>query len=544
MLSSASTHSADNHNRLCCGPVQSPGALSHKIVRSFFCCLVSLMNYFTNARAVRHLSAGSYGSSHDRCPTIPRDIVPEAGSLGVHIAPGAGSVKTSSQANRQSSFARRKTTLYFCRPPPSTRQSRLRFRPKVLLQLQETSEEARPTPAFDVLSASFFASRLGKEFPGAFKGKHGLGLDDLVVVESEDYSSRDPQGEESDDGLQKDTWKNRDIVAATAHYGEAKHDGRSNGVEICLNSGRSWSGSPMSKGGYEFVTADQQGLRIVARWVPRRGSRRQSTGYGNSPLTSPTEEKAFNFSLIDPSSRRHAVIARFDSTALEISDRYNTPLAESADQPPTPASEKSLSMNDSIKVDAALRILIIVTSVWVSFCEGLFDYDHATEEVKKPQALPPNPQRRSLSINRKGNHRHSIHTSYSSGLGTIPPRPSGLQMSPLSSTAPTLPVNPPVMSHQFTTPPRRTQSTGTRTLDRSNSRHACGREAETLSPVPDFVDISSFDTRPTKSSKLPTALNVHAGPSAQPPKPAKERNKRSSGIKRLCYSLRNSVRLE
>lgn len=537
MLSSPVAHLHRNRDLWCSGWVLMQIALLHKV--AITCSsLADSMDYFTSVLSVRPLSAKSQGSSHSPYPVQNKDSILETPSPEACIASGDEVVPTSPKVKRHTTSARRKTTLHFCRPPPITKQKRLHFRPKVLLQLQKTSEAARPVPTFDVLSSAGFASRLAKEFPSAFKGKYGFGMDDLVVVGSEDYSSRDVQDEEADDVLQKDTLKSRDIVAAIAQYAEDKHDGHNNIADIYMSDGRSWIGSPMPKGGYEFASVDQQGQRMLARWVPRRGSRKHMSGQGVSPLESPTEERSFTFSLINPTSRRHAVIATFDSPTLEILDRYNTPLTESANRPPSATSEKGFLVGDSVEVDEALRTLIIVTSVWVSFCEGYFGPDHILTEPTKTQALPLHYKRRSHSVNTKGYQRHSITASYNSGSTIMSPRPTSIQ-SPTSLAMPTSPVNTLPM---FLTPPRRTQSTGTTVLDRLYRRPTIRREAEIPSPVLDPPDVSSFESRTPAPSEQPRLSNVHSRSFEQQPKPEKEQKKRTNGIRKLCCSIKGSAR--
>ena len=540
MLSSLTARSAHDHDLLFSNTAQSQRSFLHDI--SATCCSVAKsMNYITSALAARPSSAKSQESSHSNHFTDNGDSIPEARSLKALTTSGDVGSITSPKVKRHSTFARSKTTLHFCRPPPTIRQKRLHIRPKVLLQLHRTSEATRPIPAFDVLSTSGLASRLAKEFPSTFKGKHILGIDDLVVVGSEDYSSEDVQKEGADDGMQKDNWKTRDIVAAIAQYSEDKHDSRRNCAEICLSRGRSWTGSPMPKGGYEFVSVDMQGLRTIARWVPRRGSQRHSSGQGASSSILSQEEKAFNFSLIDPSSRRHAVIATFDTKTLEVSDRYHTPLAKPITQSPTATPEKPPVIDDSVEVDEALRILITVTSIWVSFCEGAFGQDHATAEPAKSPALAPDHMRRSLSVKSKGIQRNSAVVSRSPGQNTVSKRPSSIQESASSLTAPLSPVNTPIMSPPFLSPPRRTQSAGTAVLSRLHSHRTSGRNLEALSTTSDPADIPSYNSQTSATLEQPRISHVRGGSSAQLSKPSAEQRKRPKGIKKLCCSIKNSV---
>ena len=531
MLTPATAHSAADRDRVCRAWASDLRALLLKI--SLACDpFAKSMNYLASALAVRPVSAKSQDSSHDEQCALVQDAVPRTPLSGDLSFSKTDDPTTYPKIKRQSTSVRRKTVLHFCRPPPSTRQKRLHLRPKVLLQLQKTSEQSRPIPVFDVLSTTGFASRFTKDLPSASKGRHGHSVKDIVVVGSEDYSSRTPEAEESDDSVEKDPRRKRDVVAAITHSSEDRAEGRGSTAEIHLNRGKTWHGSPLPRGGYEFVSVDQQGSRIVARWVPRKGSRKQVSSHGASPLML-TPEKVFNFSLIDPKSRRHAVIATFDSPSLEILDTYNTPSAETGTRPPTPTSttEDCLSVHDSMEVDESLRILIIVTSVWVSFREGLFGYDQATaEESFRPYAPTSTPERRSMSV--RGSQRHSI-TTYPSALGELSPRPTNPSLSLSSTTTHTSPANMPLMSPPFLTPPRRTRSTGTTILNRLHSRHTSRRDTATLYPIPDLADVSPFEDRPRRSLEPAKVPKVDSGSSAQLTKSKREQTRRAGGLKKL-----------
>lgn len=277
-----------------------------------------------------------------------------------------------SQTVRKS--ARHKTSYQFAHPAAHARHKRLKLRPKLLLQLQQVSQTPRPLPTLDVLPSTLYLPRLARKFPGMFRGRNGLGPNDLIVVMSELYGrtvSRVPEKQTSSEEEEDD---HRDVVATICQmlHEDARLKGK---AEICLNFGPVWEATPLASGSYEFVARTDNGVQVM-RWALRGGrNRRTSAPVGGPPRES---AKRFTFSIIDPNTRRHPVIASMTRNQLEVFDEYPmtvrsgtghaTPtsgmsvVSDVSDEPPTDGNVVAL--------DDGLRTLIIITGIWVAFREG------------------------------------------------------------------------------------------------------------------------------------------------------------------------------
>lgn len=66
-------------------------------------------------------------------------------------------------------------------------------------------------PEIDVLPSTVVAPRLAKRFPRMFRGKGALGVNDVMVVKSEEYSIQDDNVEGSDS--EEESLANRDLLA-------------------------------------------------------------------------------------------------------------------------------------------------------------------------------------------------------------------------------------------------------------------------------------------------------------------------------------------
>lgn len=294
---------------------------------------------------------------------------------------------TPTSKKRKKDNSRSRTSFQIAHPAPVLRhRQRLKIRPRILLQLQQLSESSRPAPALDVVPSVLFAPRLAQKFPRMRKGRDGLGTNDLVVVSSEAYDTSPPNTNEKQDDSDDESWEHREVVATICQLN--KEEGGALGkVEICLNHGPSWEATPLLNGAYEFVAREDNGVNTVARWVPRTStSRRRSNTLQNRTTTTPAEEeKKFNFSIINPHSRRHPIIATITRKTIEISDRYPSPSSSMVTHPPrsplrspssvhsaqTMYSESSEAQSRTMfETDEQLRTLIVVTGIWVVFREN------------------------------------------------------------------------------------------------------------------------------------------------------------------------------
>lgn len=382
-----------------------------------------------------------------------------------------------------------KTSFQLAHPPPAIKhRQRFSIRPKVLLQLQEISGATRPVPVLDVLPSVVFAPKLARKFPSVFKGKDGLGADDLLVVTSQNYNPTPLQRGKPEDISEEDSWATREVVAAICQ--PKKREATSeNTIEICLNHGPVWEASPLPNGAYEFVSRDENGNRTVARWVPRRHltRRRSHNGHGKSEMSSAEQQRKFTFSIINPASRRHPVIATLYRSSIEISDRY--PIPSNID---TPASSMFAQMSvltngphihfeesetpsatRMIETNEYMRNLIAISGIFVAFKEGYspnFQYQKvSTSQSPAAQTKPSSHKRRTVSQNLSSvGSARSLATekplqqsSLCASSTSVKPSPALSHTSPPTAAwSPVSPVSP------------RAYSTGAAFLERAKSRRS------------------------------------------------------------------------
>ncbi|KAJ0166298.1 hypothetical protein CTA2_7833 [Colletotrichum tanaceti] len=296
------------------------------------------------------------------------------------------------RSKRTRRAARQCTNYLLAYPPPKLRTKQRRFvqiRPRLLLQLQQLSSDKRPMPAIDVLPSSMIAGtvilpRLARRFPKMFRVKGQLGMNGLILAKSEDY---DTPADDSD-GDDKDLDK-RDLVAVISPVARREGERRdsSDQTEIVLADGSVWTATQTINGSYDFVHVDDAGQATTARWV-RRNARPLSTSTCTAVSTpAPASEYKFTFSILDPELRRHPVMATLTPTNLEILDNYTTVSQSSGRYPPTrplstdqksggnepsppPSPALATTKRETHPVDETTRILIAVTSVWVSLRHG------------------------------------------------------------------------------------------------------------------------------------------------------------------------------
>jgi hypothetical protein len=298
---------------------------------------------------------------------------------GRSVANSEGSGTTVGGKSRRRRSLRPSTAFHLAHPAPTLtqRQRLLQIRPKLLFQLQKLSADSRPKPAIDVLPSTVVVPRLVKKFPRIFKGKGELGANDVMVVKSEDYDAPDEHNSVENDS-DEEGLANRDLVAVICQM--KKECGGSEGkAEIVLNDGR-WVASPLPNNLYEFVSEDEKGNKTTARWAKvKKGTARKSLdlsdGVGNDDIK-------FTFSILDPNSRRHPIIATLTQAKLEIPDSYTISSSaskyppvrglpgengQSTDNEPTP--ERTTHV-----IDESTRTLIQTTAIWVALRQGWCSY--------------------------------------------------------------------------------------------------------------------------------------------------------------------------
>lgn len=374
-------------------------------------------------------------------------------------------------AKKQSS--RPKTSYHLAHPAAHARHKRLKLRPKLLLQLQQASHATRPLPILDVLPSAVYLPRLTRKFPTIFRGKNGLGPNDLILVKSELYEHEldklnNRRGEERDEDHQE-------VIATICQL--LTEDALSKGkAEICLNYGPVWEATPLPNGSYEFVANTKRGTQTM-RWVQRPSKhRRVSTTLGTAPQE---DTKRFTFSVINPNTRRHPVVASMTRNHLEVFDEYSTP--SSVSKPPTSAmsvtSDGSLADEplgrDVIAMDDELRTLVVITSIWVAFREGWshnFTYDDSASTLNSKTICSPISSKLNspTSVNSEPDGFPDDNDRYPNVV--VPNGSKHISFSNMRSshTAPTLEGTKPTLSGKLD---RRSNSTGGNFLQRTN-RHA------------------------------------------------------------------------
>ncbi|TLS24091.1 hypothetical protein PpBr36_08515 [Pyricularia pennisetigena] len=380
-------------------------------------------------------------------------------TVAVPVAKSAG--------RRRQKQARRTNTFCIARPPPRLVKKRLmqQIRPKLLLQLHQISADRRPTPVLDVFPAATIASpvvggRLAVRFPRVFGvGNKGstLGSQDVILFRSEEYYSTSTCGSTTDVPTDDGSLSRRDLVAVLSPLR------REDRTEIVLSDGRVWTARRLPNGSFEFQHTDDDGSTKTARWVKRGGSGTMSPStvsvreFGGTDLSSPISisscgtfgppDYKYTFSVIDPTMRRHPIVASLTRDALNINETYTAISAKTASaekdedsgdetetEEPAPKSERH-----TLSVDESLRSLISITALWVTLClDGVMP--------SSTDATRANGQSRSRS--------GSLNSQQASPLGS-PNRRQTISCAPASSD-----------SCQPVTLPQRATSTGAAYMQR------------------------------------------------------------------------------
>lgn len=516
MLSSLAfvAEAAQRQDCTCHKQTDNTHLLGH-ICSTALCPITQSMNYIASALTSRPVTPKSIQSQSIRSsnssmrgvctPEEPSEL--EDSTRSTSLADSTLSPKRRSIAGSKS-----KTGYRFALPPPvGLHKQHFHLRPRVLLQLQRTSKTARPVPVLEVLPSVTFASRVARRLPRTLKGKIGLGADDLVIVNSEKYDTDDSESRKSDDVLEDARWDEREIVSVISNSNKDKTEGRAK-AEIWLNSGETWTATILANGSYNFVFTDRHGLRTVARWVRKQANgSRMSTPQNRSRALS--EEKRFNFSLLNPNSRRHAIIATLDRHSIEVSDQYTSPpMSPDMQVASTPtASLSEASADDYVQfrdvtlvsehpteVGEPLRNLIVVTGIWVALQEDMSTIINHSEAVDgRTVSLNPNTkyQRRSASLT-----INKFNSDQSPALANLSPGTPG---SGETTSKSAFPLSLKTKSPPVRTPPRRIQSTGTAFMRRMTGRNNAANKIGQLSPVGDF------DGSEAESSSIDIGLDSH-----------------------------------
>ncbi|KAI9863987.1 MAG: hypothetical protein M1824_006025 [Vezdaea acicularis] len=325
---------------------------------------------------------------------------------GLSRTNSVGSMTSASGKKKKKVNARSKTSYHFAHPAPILSQKqKLHIRPRLLLQLQKLSDARRPEPVLDVIPPSTFASKLAQRCPAPFRGKDRLGPNDLIIMSSEEYEEPVRNSGKSNEESDEERWSGREVVGTICQMKKGE-GGTSGKAEISLHDGSLWEATPLLNGSYEFTSVDEHGIKTTARWVVRRppNHRRFSTALSGVNPLSLDEDKRLNFSLINPNSRRHPIIASLGRSSIDILDSYPTTSSSTAIHPPTSpirtlSSQTNASLDDRDPPDRqerrteytspSLRTLITVTAIWVAFRENWSQNFHYQDAMSTPPSAPP-----------------------------------------------------------------------------------------------------------------------------------------------------------
>lgn len=218
------------------------------------------------------------------------------------------------------------------------------LRPRLLLQLQRVKEDGKLRPVLEVFPATRIAGpvvapRLAKRFPAIFGIKRHLCYDDLVLVKRDDADLHQyiPESE-LDDSLEK-----RNLLAV---YSPLKH---SDEAEIVLEDGSAWVARQLANGSFDFVHTDGEGNSTTVRWARRRSAVATLTSPSPVPTASAADsaQVRYTFSIINPLTRRHPVLATLTPSTLKVQETYTAVSSSHARHPPITRNGRSLSVSAS-----------------------------------------------------------------------------------------------------------------------------------------------------------------------------------------------------
>ncbi|KAL2866582.1 uncharacterized protein BJX67DRAFT_132514 [Aspergillus lucknowensis] len=464
----------------------------------------TLPSWSLGSRSVKGKATGPENLHHEQRRSMPIPAVDPVYSSDEDRYPTAGPLPVRSQFTPPKSTKqplRPKTTYQLAHPATNARHKRLKLRPKLLLQLQRVSSTSRPVPVFDVLPSTLFMPRLARKVPAKLRSKRGLGPNDLIVTTSDLYERANRDAADKNPGPDEENGERREVVGTICQ--PLKEDALSKGkAEICLECGPVWQATPLSNGSYEFTANTDSGV-MVLRWVRRGPKKRRVSGPPGSIL--PEDTRRFTFSVIDPTTRRHPVIASMARNHLEVYDRYSMP----STAPSSPTSAMSVISDNSevdvpldqqvIETDEKLRMLIIVTGVWVAFREGWshnFRYNDAAVNSKTPRAASlsknaltaaPGGEDDRIVIGRDSNQDRQASADPTRRVVTWTPTPS--HQIPVSDR-----------STPYGSVSKRSNSTGAAFIKRSNRRNSAGTRHNALCSPRQSYDGS---TDPKSARQIP-----------------------------------------
>ena len=244
----------------------------------------------------------------------------------------------------------------------------------------------RPVPTLDVVPSSLFGQLpVTRRFTNS-NTRERPGATDLIIVPSESYETC---GGGDDKSLSSDEGDN-DQRRPIARLCKSRKDDRGTRgvVEIYLGKEARWEVTPLLQGGYEFVATDEHGVRLCVRWILRTKGNRQNSNFASGGGAG--DDRRFTFSVIDPRTRRHPIIAWMSRTGIDILDQYlpsvASRVASSARSTVSGHVEPSPENQLLVDTDDSLRTLVITTGLWIAFRETWSE-----NPLSSDPPLSPNP---------------------------------------------------------------------------------------------------------------------------------------------------------
>lgn len=285
------------------------------------------------------------------------------------ISPRASPIKADQQSLRRIRVSEETTStraLYVIAHPAPVFSDKAHFikhlRPKLHLQLQlYSSNERRYEPIIDVMSQvpatgpKWMVSKLRtcvKRLTGHKQYPHCDKPDVFLLESSEPSKTRTFKH----NGVWKTASGLEDLAESKVVSVLQSDD------SIVTENGQIWTTSIKAKGAFEFTSVNSYGVKSVARWVPTKSRRTKSSMASTLPLSPLLGETTFLFSLIDPSTRRHAVLATLTPSSLVIKETYQEPKS-------TPSSSENEEIQ-AREMDRTTKTLILATSVWLDLRLG------------------------------------------------------------------------------------------------------------------------------------------------------------------------------
>lgn len=455
--------------------------------------------------------------------TLVRFQGPDPDAMSEDTRSGANSDTsevTSPGARPRRRAQRTSTTFHIAHPAPTLTQKQrlIHIRPRLLLQLQRLSRDSRPEPAIDVLPSAVVVPRLAQKFPRMFRGKAVLGMNDVLLVRSEEYDSPDDSTTDTADS-DEENLATRDMMAVICQLPKDAGGGQGK-AEIVLSDGSVWRATPLPNGLYEFTTVDKNANMTTARWV-KRSTRRNSADFSGPPGANPFK---YTFSIIDPNSRRHPIMGTLTQSNLDIPDFYTSVSSSARKHPPTTHIRPLYGEHDSMDdepapertthaVDEDVKRLVQVTGIWVALREGLSPYFKYNDCIACASTAAKNGSHgraRSVSLTPEPKRPSICPISATATPETSHRAVGKLRRACTSGPAPTAPLGAPSPQLDSLKVPQRSTSTGTAFMQRVAARRGAWR-SQSQSMMQSDSDAESVP-RPPNARRSMAEYGAYATP--------------------------------